>query len=61
MKHKCMCSLCSSDAIYEAHNADLFLCEECYCSMSDDFEMTDVAEETGYSFDEYYEISEIED
>ena len=54
------CITCFSQAAYESKNCDLLLCEECYLSFSDDFEAS-MEEEYGMSFDEYYEIEEIEE
>jgi len=59
MKRKtCMC--CFNPAVYESQNSNFCLCEECYMSFSDDYEAS-MEEEYGMSFDEYYEIEEIED
>jgi hypothetical protein len=59
MKRKtCMC--CFNPAVYESKNSNLRLCEECYISFSDDFEAS-MEDEIGMSFDEYYEIEEIDE
>lgn len=55
---RCMC--CYNPAVYESNNSSLRLCEECYISMSDDYESS-FEEELGMSFDEYYDMEEIED
>ena len=52
----CMC--CFNPAVYESQNSNLTLCEECYMSMSDDYEAS-YEDDYGMSFDEYYEIEEI--
>ena len=57
MKH-CKCDFCSADAVYVSGDGQLHLCEDCYCSMEDDFECS-FEDELGMSFDEYYEIEEI--
>lgn len=53
------CDFCSSEAVYASGNSDLHLCEECYTSMSDDFE-SGMEDEVGMSFDEYYDIYELD-
>lgn len=59
MKRKtCMC--CFDPAAYESKNSNLRLCEDCYITFSDDFEAS-MEEECGMTFDEYYEMEEIED
>lgn len=61
MKRKrrtCMC--CFNPAAYVSHNSTLALCEECYLSFSDDYEAS-MEEEYGMSFDEYYDIEELDD
>lgn len=55
-----MCMCCFNPAVYESSNSDLRLCEDCYISMSDDFECG-MEDEVGMSFDEYYDIVEIEE
>lgn len=58
MKRKrCMC--CFNPAAYVSTNSNLALCEECYLSFSDDYEAS-MANETGMSFDEYYQIEEVD-
>lgn len=57
-RRTCMC--CFNPAAYISHNSSLALCEECYMSMSDDFEAS-MEDEVGMPFDEYYDIEEIED
>ncbi len=58
MKRK-MCMMCFEPAVYESQNSNLRLCEDCYCSMADDYSAS-FEEEYGMSFDEYYDIEEIE-
>lgn len=58
MKRK-MCTCCFNQASYESKNSNLRLCEECYLSFSDDFEAS-MEEECGMSFDEYYDMVDIE-
>lgn len=55
---RCMC--CFNPAEYESRNSNLRLCDECYLSMSDDFAAS-MEDELGMSFDEYYDMEEIED
>ena len=54
----CMCSLCFADAAYVSQNSNLKLCEDCYCSMEDEYECS-MEDELGRSFDEYYEFEEV--
>ena len=58
MKRK-TCMFCFYPAAYVSRNSSLALCEDCYISASDDFESS-MADEVGLSFDEYYEIEEID-
>ena len=51
---------CFNPAAYVSHNSTLALCEECYLSFSDDYEAS-MEEEYGMSFDEYYDIEELDD
>ena len=32
-----MCMMCFEPAVYESQNSNLCLCEDCYCSMEDDY------------------------
>ena len=58
MRHRtCMC--CFNPAAYISHNSSRALCEECYISMSDDFESS-MEDEVGMPFDEYYDIEEVD-
>lgn len=59
MGKKKMCMCCFNQAVYESMNSNMYLCEECYMSMSDDYEAS-YEDEYGMSFDEYYEIEEID-
>ena len=59
MKRK-TCMLCFNPAAYVSRNSSLALCEDCYISASDYFESS-MADEVGLSFDEYYDIEEIDD
>lgn len=58
MKRK-MCMCCFNPAVYVSNNSNLALCEDCYISMSDDFEAS-MEDELGVSFDEYYDIEELD-
>ena len=51
---------CFNPAAYVSHNSNLALCEECYLSMSDDFEAS-YESSIGMPFDEYYDIEEVEE
>ena len=55
----CLCDLCFNPAVYVSGNSPLHLCEDCYTSMEDDYESM-FAEETGMSFDEYYDFQDVE-
>lgn len=55
------CHICYNNAAYISHNSDLALCEECYYSMEDSFEALNIGEESGMSFDEYYDFEEIDE
>mgnify|MGYP003446939493 CR=1 FL=1 len=57
---QCICNFCYNPAVYKSNNSPIKLCEDCYISMSDDFESS-MESSTGIPFDEYYEIEEIED
>ena len=59
MKRK-TCMFCFYPAAYVSRNSSLALCEDCYISASDYFESS-MSNEVGLSFDEYYEIEEIDD
>jgi hypothetical protein len=50
---------CFNQAAYVSNNSNLALCEDCYISMSDDFEAS-MEDELGVSFDEYYDIEELD-
>lgn len=51
---------CFNPAAYVSRNSSLALCEDCYISASDDFE-SDMEDEVGLPFDEYYDIEELDD
>lgn len=59
MKKK-TCDFCFNEAVYSSGNTHLYLCEDCYCTMSDDYS-DDTFYETGVDFDEFYDICEIDD
>lgn len=54
------CMTCFYEAKYISRNSSLCLCEDCYNSMSDDYEAS-FEDEYGMDFDEYYDIEELED
>ena len=54
MKRK-TCMFCFNPAAYVSRNSSLALCEDCYISVSDDFESS-MEDEVGLPFDEYYDI-----
>lgn len=56
----CRCNVCFNEAVYVSNNSNLALCDDCYYSMSDDFESL-MEDELGCSFEEYYEFEYIED
>ena len=59
MKRK-TCTYCFYPAAYVSKKSSLAWCEDCYISASDNFESS-MEDEVGMSFDEYYDIEEIDD
>lgn len=57
---RCLCNLCWNPAAYISKNSNLRLCEDCFCSMEDDYNAS-LEDETGVSFNEYYDFIETDD